>query len=255
MALIIDRINAFSDNYIWLFHQSGSPSACVVDPGDAAPVEAILSRRNLTLDAILVTHHHADHVGGISALLNGRDIPVYGPGSISQVSQPVSEGENLVLMGTTFEVIAVPGHTLDHIAFFAPDEPLIFCGDTLFAGGCGRLFEGTPQQMWQSLSRIAQLPADTRVYCAHEYTQSNLRFARAVEPDNIALSQRAEKVQRQRMAEEATVPSLLSEELATNPFLRANMASVRQSALSHAGQEPANAEEVFQIIRQWKDDF
>ena len=255
MPLIVDRINAFSDNYIWLFHHAGNTSACVVDPGDPAPVEAMLSRSNLKLEAILVTHHHADHVGGITALLKSRNIPVYGPGSIAQVSRPVRGGDNLVLMGTTFQVMAVPGHTLDHIAFFAPDEPLIFSGDTLFAGGCGRLFEGTFQQMWRSLSHIAKLPADTRVYCAHEYTQSNLRFAREVEPDNIALKQRAEKVKHQRMAQESTVPSTLEEELATNPFLRANTASVKQSALRHSGRDPADAEETFQIIRQWKDHY
>ncbi|WP_461520712.1 hydroxyacylglutathione hydrolase [Porticoccus sp.] len=255
MSLIVDRINAFSDNYIWLFHQPGSPSACVVDPGAAVAVEAMLSRCNLELDAILVTHHHADHVGGIDALLNNRSIPVYGPGTIAQVTQPVCEADNLVLMGTTFKIMAVPGHTLDHIAFLAPDEPLIFCGDTLFAGGCGRLFEGTPQQMWQSLSRIAQLPANTQVYCAHEYTQSNLRFASVVEPDNTALSNRVAEVRQQRLRDEATVPFALADELATNPFLRANLASVRHAAIEHSGRILEEAGDVFQVIRDWKDHF
>lgn len=255
MSLMIERIPAFTDNYFWLFHQPGERAALVVDPGDAAPVELALARYNLDLAGILVTHHHADHIGGIGKLLQGRDVPVYGPASIDQVSRPVAEGDSLNLAGTTFNVMAVPGHTLNHIAFFAPEEPLIFCGDTLFAGGCGRLFEGTPQQMWRSLSRIAALPAETRVYCAHEYTESNLRFACAVEPDNTALKNRAKTVHRLRLSGEATVPSTLAEELATNPFLRAGNDAVRQAAMGHAGRSLGDAAEVFRVIRQWKDQF
>lgn len=255
MPLTIEPIRAFSDNYIWLFYQPGSNSACVVDPGDAVPVEAALQEKGLSLEAILVTHHHADHIGGIENLLRSRNVPVYGPGSIAQVTHPLGDGDRLQVENTQFEIIAVPGHTLDHIAYAAPDEPLIFCGDTLFAGGCGRLFEGTPEQMWQSLQRIRQLPAATRVYCAHEYTQANLRFARNVEPDNEELANRTLQVAAQRNADQATVPSLLDDELATNPFMRADQDGIRRAAEKHAGQTLGNAAEVFRVIRQWKDNF
>ncbi|TNE82075.1 MAG: hydroxyacylglutathione hydrolase [Gammaproteobacteria bacterium] len=255
MPLTVEPIRAFTDNYIWLFYQPGRNSACVVDPGDAVPVEAALQEKGLSLEAILVTHHHADHIGGIERLLHSRKVPVYGPGSIAQVSHPLGDGDRLQVDNTQFEIIAVPGHTLDHIAYAAPNEPLIFCGDTLFAGGCGRLFEGTPEQMWQSLQRIRQLPAATRVYCAHEYTQANLRFAREVEPDNEELVNRALQVAAQRNADQATVPSLLDDELATNPFLRADQEGVRLAAEKHARQTLGNATEVFRVIRQWKDSF
>ena len=178
----IEPISAFSDNYIWcLYNDAGE--AVVVDPGDAAPVEAFLADRSLKLTAVLITHHHFDHVGGLAELTRSRGIDVFGPrGSAPQISSEVSEGDCVRLLGLSFEVLAVPGHTLDHIAYFAASKvpPLLFCGDTLFAGGCGRLFEGTPEQMHHSLSRLKSLPPDTEVYCAHEYTLANLRFAQAV---------------------------------------------------------------------------
>lgn len=255
MSLNIERIAAFSDNYFWLFHQPGSTRAYVVDPGDAAPVEAALSAHHLTLEGILVTHHHPDHIGGIRDLQRDRQIPVYGPGSITEVTHPVSDHDHLIIEDTTFEVITVPGHTLDHIAFFVPDEPLVFCGDTLFAGGCGRLFEGSPKQMWQSLKKLRELPPSTRIYCAHEYTQANLRFAQAVEPDNSALAHRAEQVEHLRRSNQATVPSTLAEEMATNPFMRPDQDTVKQAAEAREGHSISEVDEIFRVIRQWKDTF
>lgn len=255
MSLNIERIAAFSDNYFWLFHQADSQLACVVDPGDAAPVEAALKEHRLTLNGILVTHHHPDHIGGIRELLRNHPVPVYGPGSIEEITHPVADQDHLTIEGTLFEVIAVPGHTLDHIAFFAPEESLIFCGDTLFAGGCGRLFEGTPKQMWQSLQKLIALPPSTRIFCAHEYTQANLRFAQAVEPENKALAIRVNEVETLRRAGMATVPSTLAKEVATNPFLRPDQASVHLAAEAHEGHTIQGSDEVFRVIRQWKDNF
>ena len=253
--MIVEHIDAFSDNYIWLLYQTGSREAFVVDPGDAAPVEKALQAKNLSLHGILVTHHHPDHVGGIDALTQQRDIPVFGPSSIEQVTDPVSEGSNFEILGTAFHVIEVPGHTLDHIAYIAGDEHLLFCGDTLFAGGCGRLFEGSPAQMWHSLARLVQLPGDTRIYCAHEYTQANLRFAAAVEPENPELTKRIQRVSELREKKRATVPSTLVEELHTNPFLRVDQPTVKAAAEQRAHHALNGPSEVFRVIRAWKDNF
>ncbi len=255
MSLIIERISAFSDNYFWLFHQSGSSLTWVVDPGDAVPVEAALKEHQLSLSGILVTHHHPDHIGGIRELLQNHPVPIYGPSSIEVVTHPVSDHDHLTIEDTVFEVIAVPGHTLDHIAYFSSEEPLIFCGDTLFAGGCGRLFEGSPKQMWQSLQKLLALPPSTRIFCAHEYTQANLRFAQAVEPENTVLAKRVKEVADLRRSGIATVPSTLAEEMATNPFLRPHEAAVHLAAEAHEGHTIQGADEVFRVIRQWKDNF
>ncbi|MEZ5528944.1 MAG: hydroxyacylglutathione hydrolase [Porticoccaceae bacterium] len=253
MSLIVEPIPAFSDNYIWLLHAPGSDSACVVDPGDASPVERVLAERNLKLVAILVTHHHGDHVGGINTLTWNTDIPVFGPGDIPQVTHAVTGGDQLELLGQWFQVFEVPGHTLDHIAFYCADSSLLFCGDTLFAGGCGRLFEGSAAEMWQSLQRLAQLPGNTSVYCAHEYTQSNLRFALTVEPGNPKLQERADQVNHLRSQAMATVPSFLAEELQTNPFLRAANKDIKEAAERFAGCSLDTPEDVFRVVRQWKD--
>jgi len=251
----VEPIPAFDDNYLWLLVRG--TDAAVVDPGDAAPVLHRLQQRNLRLRAILVTHHHGDHVGGVAALAQATGARVYGPRHESIPAREVAlgGGERIDVLGAAFEVLAVPGHTLGHIAYHAPSLRMLFCGDTLFAAGCGRLFEGTAEQMAASLARLAGLPADTRVYCAHEYTLSNLRFARAVEPDNEALLQRQQACIALRERGEPTVPSTIAEELATNPFLRCDAPAVRRAAEARAGRPLPTTEAVFAAVREWKNAF
>ena len=255
--LRIEPIAAFSDNYIWALHDGGR--AWIVDPGAAEPVLAWLQQRQATLAGLLITHHHSDLIGGIVTLrLSAPDIEVIGPDNprIAGLTRTVAEGDDVTLLGHTFRVLAVPGHTLDHLAYLGSEltPPRLVCGVTLFAAGCGRLFEGSPAQMWQSLQRLAALPADTLLYCAHEYTLANLRFALAVEPDNAALQQREREAQALRAAGQPTVPSTLALELATNPFLRSRqpgvMARARQRDVSVCDSETA-----FATLRRWKDQF
>lgn len=255
---IIHAIPAFRDNYIWWLQ--GNDQQVVVDPGDAAPVIDALESQNAQLDAILITHHHPDHTGGIKALqARYPDVTVWGPDnpSIPGITHALKDGDLINLAGMTFAVLAVPGHTLDHIAFYAqPDdaEPILFCGDTLFSSGCGRLFEGTPEQMFQSLQRLAALPDTTRVYCTHEYTLANLAFAQAVEPDNSDVQARLDEVQRYRASEQPSLPSTLSLEKRVNPFLRCNLAAV-QAGVSSQSQVTSTPQQVFTALRAWKDSF
>ena len=215
----INAIKAFNDNYIWCMQYRDQ--AVVVDPGDPAPVLQYLQQNNLTLSAILITHHHHDHTGGVAELLKHFPVTVYAPanGNYDFKHHPVAEGDCLELteVGCELTVMEVPGHTIDHVAYYNHD--ILFCGDTLFAGGCGRIFEGTPEMMYQSLMRLAALPAETKVYCAHEYTLSNLHFAQSVDPDNAELMQRIEIEAAKRERDEPTVPSTIGLELKTNPFL------------------------------------
>lgn len=256
-GLRIDPIPAFQDNYIWTLARDGR--AVVVDPGDAAPVLASLRERDLQLDAIVVTHHHADHVGGVATLLASRPVPVHGPARTpyAGVTHPLADGDQVTLLGYPFQVLAVPGHTLDHIAYWSAELGVLFCGDTLFAGGCGRLFEGTPAQMLASLTRLAALPPQTRVYCTHEYTLGNLRFARAVEPANLALQQRQAMCVDQRERGEPTLPSTIGLERETNPFLRCALPGVRAAAQAQSAGALAadDTVAVFATIRSWKDRF
>ncbi len=253
----IEPLRAFSDNYIWLY-DDGDGRAFAVDPGDPEPVRAALEARGLTLAAILVTHHHFDHVGGVEALKAETGCTVYGPDNpaLPFIDRRLGDGASVTVLGLTFEVCTVPGHTLDHIAFFsAAPVPRLFCGDTLFAGGCGRLFEGTPAMMNASLQRLAALPADTAVYCAHEYTEANLAFASAAEPHNDALARRVQEVRALRARDAATVPSTMALERATNPFLRADVEGIRDG-LAAAGQTPAaDSDGRFAQLRAWKDSF
>ncbi len=257
---------AFADNYIWML-QDGR-NAIVVDPGDAAPVFEALRHGHLQLAAILVTHHHADHTGGVAALHEATGAPVFGPARerIPEPFKPLSQGDHVEVLGLRFEVIDVPGHTSGHIAYFLPANaphasasdlaPLLFCGDTLFSGGCGRLFEGTPAQMLASLDALAALPGDTRVCCAHEYTLSNLRFAHAVEPGNTDLAHYTAQCEALRARGEPTLPSQLATERRVNPFLRSRESTVRRAVHAHAGLPAQAAEtEVFAALRQWKNDF
>ena len=250
---------AFNDNYIWMFHDG--VEAAVVDPGDCAPVLAALDRLKLRLAAILVTHHHQDHVGGLAGLRARFAVPVYAP-ALESIPGPciaVAGGGSVLAIGSRFEVIDVPGHTRGHIAYFhrpaaASEAPVLFCGDTLFSGGCGRLFEGTPQQMHDSLQRLAELPGDTRVCCAHEYTLSNLKFAQAVEPESAELSSYVRWCEQQRTDGLPTLPGRIDRERAVNPFLRCDVAAVIGAARRH-GSVNDDPVEVFTALRQWKNEF
>ena len=245
-------IPAFKDNYIWLLVSGGR--AAVVDPGDPLPVMERLEALGLQLEAILITHHHADHQGGVAALVARWQADVFGPGneSITGCNRPLRGGETITVLGQEVSVMAVPGHTLGHLAYYLPGA--LFCGDTLFGAGCGRLFEGTQAQMSDSLAQIAALPEATLVYCAHEYTEANLRFAVAVEPLNVALQDRVKRVAELRAAGKPSVPSTLGEEKATNPFLRSSEPAVIAAALEHAAVDRSNVA-VFAAIRQWRNNF
>lgn len=251
----VEPIRAFSDNYIWALPDRPSGRAVVVDPGDATPVLDWLAREQLTLAGILITHHHPDHTGGIERLLAHATVPVYGPRGehIPHRSVALAEGDwvKLEAPALEFQVLEIPGHTAGHIAYYG--HGLLFCGDTLFAGGCGRLFEGTPEQMYGSLGKLAALPSDTQVYCAHEYTEANLRFAARVEPDNQALRRRMKAARALRAEDRPTVPSTLAEEQATNPFLRVNEPAVIERAEAEAGHGLASPVDVFAAVRAWKD--
>lgn len=250
-------IPAFADNYLWLLHDG--QRALVVDPGDAAPVMRALAENALHLDSILVTHHHADHTGGVDALRNATGARVYGPAreSIPVPYEPLREGDTVGTLGLHFQVLDVPGHTAGHIAFYTPEvngKPLLFCGDTLFSGGCGRLFEGSPAQMLASLDKLAALPGQTCVCCTHEYTLGNLRFALAVEPDNAELKAYHEECVRLRDAGRPTLPTSIARERLINPFLRTRQAAVRAAA-HHFDPAVHDDISIFAAIRQWKNQF
>ena len=248
---------AFEDNYLWLLHDG--QRALVVDPGDAAPVQEALGRLGLRLHGILVTHHHGDHTGGVAALREATGAVVYGPATerIPAPYQALRGGQTVNVLGFDWQVIDVPGHTAGHIAYFAAavdGVPLLFCGDTLFSGGCGRIFEGTPAQMLASLGALAALPPATRVCCAHEYTLSNLRFAQAVEPGNAELIAYTRRCQALREQNRPTLPSTIGTERAINPFLRSRQPAIAKAVRAHAPS--ANDEvAVFAALREWKNTF
>ena len=251
----VTPIPAFHDNYIWALHDD--KKAIVVDPGDAAPVLDFLRRRKLELVTILITHHHNDHIGGNRDLLACYPVPVYGPAgeAIDTLTTRLKENDEVTLpaFDLTFKVLDIPGHTAGHIAYVG--HGMVFCGDTLFACGCGRLFEGTPAQMHASLGKLAALPGDTQVYCAHEYTLSNIAFARAVEPDNDALLKREFTEREKRGRNIPTVPSTIALELATNPFMRSEIAAVVAAANKRSQTLHPTPIDVLATIRAWKNSF
>jgi len=258
MATIIP-VRAFSDNYVWIVREG--TLAAVVDPGDAAPVLDYVEREGLSICAILATHHHRDHVGGVAELAERFDAPVFGPAheAIPSLTRGVVENDRVDVrcVDAPFGVLDIPGHTAGHIAFVGRvgGAPVVFCGDTLFAAGCGKLFEGTASQMWTSLGKLAALSPDTLVFCGHEYTLANLRFAVAVEPGSDAITRRVQREQSKRDRGEPTVPSTIGEELATNPFLRAPQPAVRAAAEAHAGRALGSDVDVFATLRTWKNGF
>ena len=256
--LSVRAVRAFSDNYIWLIASPRAPTqVVVVDPGDAAPVIAELQRSGASLAAILLTHHHPDHIGGVPDLLRLRAVPVIGPDDarIAQRTRTVRDGEpcDLPDLGLSFQTLQVPGHTLSHIAFWG--HGALFCGDTLFSAGCGRMFEGTPSQMNASLNKLRDLPPETRVFCGHEYTAANLRFALTVDPANSAALAYKDRVAELRASGDPTLPSTLDLENRVNPFLRCDDPIVATAAAAHAGKPLNGAADVFGVLRAWKDQF
>ncbi|MBF7730701.1 hydroxyacylglutathione hydrolase [Pseudomonas sp. N040] len=256
----IEALPAFTDNYLWLLQDHQRKVCAIVDPGDARPVLQWLDAHpGWTLSDIVVTHHHPDHIGGVAELKAATGARVLGPAleSIPLRDVALEDNQQVEILGLDWQILHVPGHTLGHIAYYHADpvRPLLLCGDTLFAGGCGRLFEGTAEQMHHSLSRLAALPEQTLVYCTHEYTLSNLRFACAVEPDNPALAARFSEVTRLRESNQITLPTSIAVEKSTNPFLRSDSPAVRQAAARQTGNEALSASAVFAAIRSWKDRF
>ena len=250
-------IKAFSDNYVWTIIKGDE--AIVVDPGDPKPVADKLQELNLSLKQIMITHHHFDHSGGIEELQKTFDCPAYGPagGHIKGITHPLDDNEHFEVFDQYFMAMATPGHTDDQLAYFCDSvpNPVLFCGDTLFAAGCGRLFEGTPKQMHESLSRFAALPLNTSVYCGHEYTESNLNFALEVEPNNQDVIKRIDEVKNLRESNQVTLPSTIELELKTNPFMRCDQENVIQAAKNYSAGSGESPAEVLGTIRDWKDNF
>jgi len=257
MHFQIIPVPALRDNYIWTLINRDNQSAVCVDPGEAQPVLTALKENQLNLVAILVTHHHWDHTHGIKKLLKHCPVPVYGPQkeAIPTLTHPLKEGDQVEIpeLSLSLEVIEIPGHTKGHIAYYA--KGILFCGDTLFTGGCGRIFEGTAEQMFNSINKLSKLPLDTLVYCGHEYTQANLKFALAVEPENTAIQERLAYVEKLRDNGKVTVPAKLGVEQATNPFLRSHIPAVKIAAERKSGQKLTTTVDIFATIRQWKNHF
>jgi len=254
----VQPVAAFQDNYIWMLGLPGSAEVAAVDPGDAAPVEAWLAAQGKQLSAILLTHHHADHTGGVAALTAARDIPVYGPADspYAGIDHPLADGAQIQLFGQTLAVKTTPGHTLDHICYYlAAEQPQLFCGDTLFLAGCGRLFEGDATQMQRAMEYFAALPDHTEVYCTHEYSLANLAFAAAVEPHNPHIQAAIARCQKLRHQHWPTLPTHIGEEKRINPFMRAQQPTVVEAAYRRSGQRTAPGTETLSVIRAWKNVF
>ena len=251
----IESIEAFTDNYIWLV--TTNEGSIVIDPGESSNIINLVHKNQLDLKAILITHHHFDHTDGIEEIISHCPVDVFGPfNNIQTIRKKLKDGDRLNIIGIAFEIIEIPGHTLDHIAFFSENNgrPILFCGDTLFAAGCGRVFEGTYEQMFESLIKLKNLPTNTNIYCGHEYTLSNLKFAKEVEPFNKDILSRYNKVLKLREKRIPSVPSTLSTELKTNPFLRCDNKEVQENISSKFKITKEN-KEIFKALRSWKDNF
>lgn len=257
--LKIEAVNALRDNYIWVLRREGSDSAVAVDPGESAPLQDYLENAHLNLTDILITHHHPDHTGGIEPLVSRWDARVHAPANertaIACTTNSVTDGETVALesLGIELQVIEIPGHTLGHVAYWGHD--CLFCGDTLFSAGCGKIFEGNAQQMYDSLSQLSALPKSTKVYCGHEYTCRNLAFALAVEPENPPARQRLEEAESAQRNGRPTLPSSMGTELEINPFLRCDQASVIQAAAGYADRKMKSRIDTLATLRAWKDRF
>ncbi len=248
----IKPLKAFTDNYIWLLETNEGVS--VVDPGDAGPVINYLDQNNKNLADIFITHHHFDHTAGVSELKNRVSGSIYGPeNSFELINRKVVQGDSVSSLGIEFEVIEVPGHTIDHISFYNRENNILFCGDTLFAGGCGRVFEGTFEQMFESINKLKQLPDRTKIYCGHEYTKSNLMFSIEVEPENIDLISRYDQIDNLIKAKGSSLPSSIEIEKKTNPFLRCNVLSDNIQLMQKFRLKNPSDFEIFKHIREWKD--
>lgn len=264
-ALQVTAVPILYDNYIWVIYDSKTRVALAIDPGESHQLIAFIEAKSLKLEAVLITHHHPDHTAGLPALLqyaaqNEQDLPVYGPsyGQIRTISNPLKDGDQIQFesLGLSFQILYTPGHTTDHICYFSESnqEPWLFCGDTLFSAGCGRLFEGSAAQMYESLQKLARLPESTLIYCAHEYTAANLAFAAQVEPDNLTLKEHQEQVDSWLKQDMISLPSTLVREKAINPFLRADLPVLAQSASNHAGKTITPGQDTFAYLRRWKDN-
>ncbi|WP_086481212.1 hydroxyacylglutathione hydrolase [Oceanospirillum sanctuarii] len=252
--LEIKPIPAFNDNYIWIITNSDN-NAWVVDPGDATPVIEYLSQEKLSLKGILITHHHKDHTGGVKQLKENYSVEAYGADVKDCTDNVLTQGDSINVLDVEFSTLSIPGHTLDHIGFYSESEQTLFCGDTLFYAGCGRIFEGTPEQMYSSLQKLAALPDDTKVFPTHEYTQSNLKFASAVEPDSPYVLNAVHKTDQIRNRNLPTLPTTIGAEKCHNPFLRSHQPPVIAAATEQSGTLVVDPVEVFAAIRQWKDNF
>ncbi len=259
--LKIQAIPVFNDNYIWIFYSRESFCAWAIDPGMSEPVISFCTQNKLTLSGILVTHHHFDHTGGIEELIAHTPVPVYGPENkaMPYITQSFNDGESLSLSVGNFKIISVPGHTLDHISYFSNNliasNPVLFIGDTLFSAGCGRIFEGTAEQMLNSLKKISALPVNTLIYPAHEYTLSNIDFALTVEPDNNNLSSYQKKVQTLRNNDQPSLPTTLIEQLSINPFLRITSPTIIKNVSQWSGRPMKTNQDTFANLRLWKDNI
>ena len=253
----IEAIRILKDNYVWTLIDDAKKSAIIIDPGEAQPVIDFLNKNHLKLLAILITHHHWDHTNGITGILHVFPVPVYGPANenIAGLTHPLSENDTLHIKGfpADIKILEIPGHTSGHIAFYLQGK--LFCGDTLFAAGCGKLFEGTADEMTASLQKILSLPDETEIYCAHEYTLNNLRFAQLADPDNQAIPERAKRVSALRNKNQPSLPSTLKEEKETNPFLRCDKPAIKASVEKHVGEQLDTPVKVFAELRKWKDRF
>jgi len=255
--LSIQAVPALTDNYIWLIKSEDTDDVIIIDPGESAPVISVLNEQQLTPVAILNTHYHYDHIDGIAALVERYQLPVYGPKNsfIPKLTHPLEECQQLTIHPSfpDFQILNIPGHTAQHTGYLLDD--MLFCGDTLFAAGCGRLLGGTAEQLFHSLQQICQLPSTTKVFCSHEYTLANLKFALAVEPDNDAIKQRLITTEKQRHLEQVTLPTTLDLEFATNPFLRCEHSNVIHAASNFSSQKLNSPLEVFTVLRSWKDHY